>query len=223
MDKRLVIITGHYGSGKTEFAINYAVKCSKNYSKVNMADLDIVNPYFRSREKTEQLKEMGIRIIGSMLGNSTMELPSLPPEIRGMIENTDVKTIFDVGGDSVGAIILARYAVYIEKQDYDMFLVVNANRPETQTPENVISFIKGIEENSKLKITGLINNTHLLKSTTSEDVFRGHELVLEVSKRTGLPISYEAAIKNIADEINLNQKAINVFSLDLYMRENWMS
>lgn len=223
MDKRLVIITGHYGSGKTEFAINYAVKCSKIYNKVSMADIDVVNPYFRSREKSEIMEKLGVRVIGSMIGNSSLELPSLPPEVRGMIEDKAAKTILDVGGDPVGATILARYSIYIEKEDYDMILVVNANRPETQTSKDVIKFIRDIEKTSKLKMTGLVNNTHLLKSTSKEDVLRGHELVEQVSKETGLPIYYETAIKKVADEINLNQEAIKVFPLYLYMREDWMS
>lgn len=223
MDKRLVIITGHYGSGKTEFAVNYSVECAKNHEKVNIADLDIVNPYFRSREKAEELAKKGIRVIGSMIENSTLEFPSIPPEVRGMIEDKNAKTILDVGGDSEGARILAGYSSYIEKQDYEMLLIVNANRPQTQTLEDVLGYIESIEATSKLKITGLVNNTHLLKSTTKEDVLRGHKLITEVSKATGLPVVYETAIKSVVDEVNQDNIDLGMFPLDLYMRETWMS
>lgn len=223
MDKRLIIITGHYGSGKTEFAVNYSVKCAKNNEKVNIADLDVVNPYFRSREKAEELAEKGIRVIGSMVGNSTIELPSIPPEVRGMIEDEDAKTILDVGGDPEGARILAGYSSYIKEQDYEMLLIVNANRPQTKKLEDVLGYIESIESTSKLKITGLVNNTHLLKSTTVEDVLRGHKLVKEVSEATGLPIMCETAIKNVVDEIKQSYKDLKMFPLDLYMREKWMS
>lgn len=223
MDKRLIIITGHYGSGKTEFAVNYSIKCAREFKKVNIADLDVVNPYFRSREKTEELAEKGVRVIGSMLGNSTLEIPAIPPEVRGMIEDKDAKTILDVGGDPEGARILAGYSSYIKDQDYTMLLIVNANRPQTQTLEEVLGFIERIEATSKLKITGLVNNTHLLKNTREEDVIRGHKLVGEVSKATGLPVLYETAIKSVVDEIKKKHNDLSMFPLDLYMRETWMS
>jgi hypothetical protein len=223
MNKILVIITGHYGSGKTEFAVNYSVECAKNHKKVNIADLDVVNPYFRSREKAEELAKKGIRVIGSMIENSTLEFPSIPPEVRGMIEDKNTKTILDVGGDPEGARILAGYSSYIKEQDYEMLLIVNANRPQTQTLEDVLGYIESIEASSKLKITGLVNNTHLLKSTTKEDVIRGHKLVEEVSEATGLPVVYETAIKSVADEVKKDYKDLGVFPLDLYMRETWMS
>jgi len=202
MDKRLVLITGHYGSGKTEFAVNYAIECSKDHHNVRLADLDIVNPYFRSREREDLLKSFGIRLVGNVNVNVSIELPALPPEIRGAIEDSQSKSVIDVGGDPIGARVLARYSEDIKKQDYDMFLVVNANRPETQNKDAVIKYIKEIEFASKLKITGLVNNTHLLKSTSKEDVYRGHRLVEEVSIETHLPIKYDAAIKKIAEEIN---------------------
>jgi hypothetical protein len=223
MDKRLVVITGHYGSGKTEFAVNYAILCSKIYKKVNLADLDIVNPYFRSRDKAEILNNFGIKVTGSMTGDSTLEVPALPAEIRGLIDDQEAKTIIDAGGDPVGARVLARYAKYIEKHDFDMFMVINANRPDTQSVDSILKYIQEIEFSSKLKITGLINNTHLLKKTTKDEVYKGHELVNKVFEHTGLPIRYESAIKSVADEINSIDKNIEVFPFDLYMRESWMS
>ncbi len=201
IDNRLTIITGHYGSGKTEFAVNYSIESLNYYQKVILADLDIVNPYFRSREKATFLKNMGIRVIGSSMMNSSMEIPALTADINGAIDDKTSKTILDVGGDPVGARVLARYSNQIILQGYDMFIVVNANRPETQTAEAVKKYIRNIEFSSKLKISGIINNTHMLRSTSIDDLFRGHELCQIVSEETGLPVVYEAAIRSIADQI----------------------
>lgn len=221
IDNRLTIITGHYGSGKTEFAVNYSIESLNYYQKVILADLDIVNPYFRSREKATFLKNMGIRVIGSSMMNSSMEIPALTADINGAIDDKTSKTILDVGGDPVGARVLARYSNQIILQGYDMFIVVNANRPETQTVEAVKKYITNIEFSSKLKISGIINNTHMLRSTSIDDFFRGHELCQLVSEQTGLPVVYESAIRSIADKIK--DPGIKIFPIDLYMRENWMS
>lgn len=175
-DKRLVIVIGHYGSGKTEFAVNYAVKMKEIYENVSIADLDIVNPYFRSREKREFFEEIGIKLFDSSIRNTAVDLPALPAELMGVITNPNIKSIIDVGGDPVGARVLARFAEQIKNVDYDMFYVINGNRPDTSTVDGVINYLKMIEATSRLKITGLVNNTHMLKATTVEDVEFGHEL-----------------------------------------------
>lgn len=224
LDKRLVIITGHYGSGKTEFAVNYAIKMKENYDNVSLADLDIVNPYFRSRERKIFLEELGVHVLDSSINNNqTLDLPALPAGIMGIIQNTNIKAILDIGGDPVGARVLARFSEQIEKNDYDLFYVINGNRPETQTKENVIKYLRNIEETSNLKVTGLINNTHLLKDTSVEDVEFGHELTKEVSWQTNIPIRYEAAMKKTADIIYNEEIKEKLFPINLYMREEWMS
>nr|WP_209511284.1 ATP-binding protein [Sedimentibacter acidaminivorans] len=223
LDKRLVIITGHYGSGKTEFAVNYAVKMKNSYSNVSLADLDIVNPYFRSREKKILLEDMGIQVLDSSINNQTLDLPALPAGIMGSITNLNMKAILDIGGDPVGARVLARFSDQIKMMDYDLFYVINGNRPETQTKENVIRYLKDIESTSGLKVTGLINNTHLLKDTSVSDVELGHELSKEVSWEIDVPIRYESAMMNIADKIVSEEIKAKLFPLNLYMREEWMS
>jgi energy-coupling factor transporter ATP-binding protein EcfA2 len=200
-DKRLVIIIGRYGSGKTEFAVNYAVKMKELYENVSIADLDIVNPYFRSREKREFFESIGVKVYDSSIRNTSIDIPALPAELTGVILNQNVKSIIDVGGDPVGARVLARYAEQIKNVEYDMFYVINGNRPETSTVEDVLKYLKLIEATSRLKITGLINNTHLLKETTAEDVEFGHELTKKISWETDIPIRYEAVMKETADKI----------------------
>lgn len=222
-DKRLVIVIGHYGSGKTEFAVNYAVKMKEMYENVSIADLDIVNPYFRSREKREFFEGIGVKVYDSSIRNTSIDIPALPAEMAGVILNQNVKSIIDVGGDPVGARVLSRYAEQIKNVEYDMFYVINGNRPETNTVEGVIRYLKMIESTSRLKITGLINNTHLLKETTVEDVEFGHELTKKVSWETDIPIRYEAVIKKTADKIKNLEIIEKLFPINLYMREEWMS
>ncbi len=222
-DKRLVIVIGHYGSGKTEFAVNYAVKMKELYENVSIADLDIVNPYFRSREKRKFFEETGIKLFDSSIRNTAVDLPALPAELMGVILNKNVKSILDVGGDPVGARVLSRYADQIKSVDYDMLYVINGNRPETRTVEGVLKYLRMIEATSRLKITGLVNNTHMLKATTVEDVEFGHELTKKVSWETDIPIRYEAVIKETAVRIKNQEIIEKLFPINLYMREEWMS
>ena len=222
-DKRLVIVIGHYGSGKTEFAVNYAIKMKEIYDSVSIADLDIVNPYFRSREKRALFEEIGIKLFDSSIRNTAVDLPALPAELMGVIANQNVKSILDVGGDPVGARVLAGYSDRIKNVEYDMFYVINGNRPETNTVEGVMKYLKMIEATSMLKITGLVNNTHMLKATRVEDVEFGHELTKKVSWETDIPIRYEAVIKETADKIKNQEIIEKLFPINLYMREEWMS
>lgn len=222
-DKRLVIVIGHYGSGKTEFSVNYAVKTKEEFENVSIADLDIVNPYFRSREKREFFDKIGVKLFDSSIRNTAIDLPALPAEMMGVILNQNVKSILDVGGDPVGARVLSRYSGQIKNVEYDMFYVINGRRPETSTVDGVLKYLTMIEATSGLKITGLINNTHMLKDTKAEDVEFGHELTKKVSWETDIPIRYEAVINETADKIKNQEIIEKLFPINLYMREEWMS
>ncbi len=221
--KRLIIVTGHYGSGKTEFAVNLAIDLKKTNEKVSIADLDIVNTYFRSRERSEFLESMGIHVCDSSIKASTLDLPAVPAEVMGIIQDKSGKAVLDIGGDAVGARVLARFAEHVKKAEHDLLFVINANRPETQNADDVITYIRAIEETSGLKMTGLVNTTHLLKATSIEDVTRGHNLSKEVSDLTGIPIIYEVAIENVASQIEDKDIKEKLFPIKLYMREDWMS
>lgn len=223
LDKRLVIVIGHYGSGKTEFSVNYAVKMKEIFENVNIADLDIVNPYFRSREKRDFFEKIGIKVFDSSIKNTAVDIPALPAQLMGVILNPNEKSVLDVGGDPVGARVLARYSEQIKNVEYDMFFVINGNRPETNTAEGALKYLRMIEATSRLKVTGLINNTHMLKDTTAEDVEYGHELTKKVSWETDIPIRYEAVIKETAEKIKNEEILEKLFPINLYMREEWMS
>ncbi|MBU5438541.1 ATP-binding protein [Tissierella sp. MSJ-40] len=220
-DKRIRIITGHYGSGKTEFSVNYAVKLASMGKKVALADLDVVNLYFRSRERAETLKELGIKVIGSSINTPAVDVPAISPEVATPLQDESYEAILDVGGDPAGARALGRYVEYFKEGNYDMFFVLNANRPETQSAVKAIEYIRKIEDVSRTKVTGIINNTHLLKSTTVEDVLKGQELALEVSNKINIPIKYISTLESVAENLPNNLEG-EIFPIKLFMREEWM-
>ncbi len=222
-DKRIRIIIGHYGSGKTEFSVNYARELAKvTDRKLALADLDIVNPYFRSRERAKFLEDMGVEVISSQLGNNVnFDLPSLSAGILRPLQNHDYDLILDVGGDHVGARVLKQYSQYLVKDDCDMFAVVNANRPETNEINGVLNHIRGIEMEAGIKVTGLINNTHLIWDTSVEDVMRGQKLLEEVSDKLNIPIVYVSVRRELIKELPDSVKG-TVVPVDMIMRDLWM-
>lgn len=221
-DKRVRIMIGHYGSGKSEFAMNYVVKLRDEVDgKVALSDLDIVNVYFRTREKKNFLKSLNILPIDSSIDAPTLDLPAISAEIATPINDKLYNYVMDVGGDNVGARVIGRFNHLLNEGDYDMFCVVNGNREQTQTANQVINHIKAIEKASCLKVTGLVNNTHLIKSTTVEDILKGQELVKEVSRLCNIPIRYVACLESIVDELPKDLEG-EIFPIKLYMREDWM-
>lgn len=221
-DKRIRIIIGHYGSGKSEFSMNYVTKLRKlAENKVAIADLDVVNVYFRTREKKDLLQTLNIISIDSSVNATTLDLPAVSARVMTPLNDESYEYVMDAGGDNVGARVIGRFAHLIQENDYDMFCVVNANREQTQTAEGVIKHIRDIEEASKLKVTGLINNTHLIRSTTIDDVLKGQAVVREVSKACNIPIKYVACLEKLVDQLPDNLEG-EVFPIELYMREDWM-
>lgn len=221
-DKRIRIIIGHYGSGKSEFSMNYVTKLRDlTDAKVAISDLDIVNVYFRTREKRDFLQSKNIMPIDSSIQATSLDLPAVSAQVTAPLTDKSYDYVIDVGGDDVGARVLGRFSHLVEKGDYDMFCVVNANREQTQTTSDVINHIRAIENSSKLKVTGLINNTHLVRETTIEDILKGQELVKEVSNITNIPIKYVTCLESLIPQLPTNLDG-DVFPINLYMRECWM-
>ncbi|EQK45453.1 MULTISPECIES: hypothetical protein [Paraclostridium] len=221
-DKRIRIIIGHYGSGKSEFSMNYVTKLRDlTDAKVAISDLDIVNVYFRTREKRDFLQSKNIMPIDSSIQATSLDLPAVSAQVTAPLTDKSYDYVIDVGGDDVGARVLGRFSHLVEKDDYDMFCVVNANREQTQTTSDVINHIRAIENSSKLKVTGLINNTHLVRETTIEDILKGQELVKEVSNITNIPIKYVTCLESLIPQLPTNLDG-DVFPINLYMRECWM-
>ncbi len=220
MSERIFIITGHYGSGKTEFAVNFALRLKESRPRVALSDLDIVNPYFRSREREDLLKEHGVELIApnARLGNA--DLPALPAQVLSIFDDETLTGVLDVGGDPVGARVLARFQPYAQRQSYALYMVLNFNRGLTKTPEAAVEYLRGIEASSGLSVTGLVNNTHLCGETTAEVVLRGNALSLAVAKETGLPLLYNAFDARLSGELPQTLQG-EAFPLTLYMKKPW--
>mgnify|MGYP001339329268 CR=1 FL=1 len=220
-DKRIRIIIGHYGSGKSEFSVNYAIKLAEMGRKVALADIDIVNMYFRSREKTREMEELGVKVIASHINTPAVEVPSISAEVYGPLQDESYDFVIDVGGDHVGARALGRYVDYFKEGEYDMFFVLNANRPETQSVDKVLEYMVKIQDVSRVKVTGIINNTHLLKATTVEDILRGQKLAMEVQDKTGIPLRYISVLEDLVPELPKDLVG-EILPIKLFLRDDWM-
>ncbi len=218
-DKKNIVICGHYGSGKTEFALNYAIHLAKSGKKTALVDLDIANVYFRSRELRGLLEEYGIHVYGSAFKHEvTAEIPAISAEARKPLEDEDIYTVIDLGGNDSGAMILKQFAKYFKEDNYEMYLVINANRPETSTIEGILRHKEAIERVTGIKVTGIINNTHMLMSTKIDDVLKGYKLAKELEKQLGIPVVYNS----YPEKLVIPEKLANPFPLGLLMRPNWL-
>lgn len=216
---RVVLVCGHYGTGKTEFAVNYALALAHAGHATMLADVDIVNPYFRSRERRKLLEDAGIRVISSSQACSDADVPALPAEILTILENRDIRGVMDVGGDPVGARVLARYQPKILQEDYDLLFILNANRPEVRTVEPALAYLRSIETVTGLTCGGIVNNTHLCGETTPKEILKGAELAGAVSKEAGIPVVCHMAEQRFTGEESL--AGLKLFPIDIYMKKPW--
>ena len=200
--RRITLFAGHYGSGKTNIAINYAKMLRGAGERVTIADLDIVNPYFRTKDSAADLQSEGIDLVVSDFANSNVDFPALPKEIYALVAERDQKVVIDVGGDDRGALALGRYVPDIRKEgDYEMLAVVNASRPLTRTPEDVVEVLREIEAASQLPFTGIVNNTNLGPQTTAADVLGSVPYADEVAALMKLPVRFTCAVASVAAEL----------------------
>lgn len=222
-DRRIRIITGHYGSGKTEFAVNYVKKLRESVDgRVAIADLDIVNVYFRSREKKEELEEKGIQVIASNLDTAVADVPAVSGAMTMPVINKEYQYVVDLGGNDVGTLVLGRIKPLLDHAETDFFMVVNAYRPNTSTPEGIIEQMENLEYAAGLKVTGFINNTNLVRETTAECLLHGDEVLKEVTKRTGVPVKYVSYVKDVMTEEIPEGLSGELFPMEFNMRKTWM-
>ena len=189
--KRVTLFCGHYGSGKTNIAVNYALRLAREGKKTALADIDIVNPYFRSADSRAELEEAGVEVVALPFANTNVDLPSLPPEIYGLVERRDVYAVMDIGGDDRGAYALGRYVPYIlEENDYEMIFVVNFYRPLTPDAASALEVMREIEGACGIAFTAIVNNSNLGAETSAADVEAAFTKADELSRAAGLPVLF---------------------------------
>ena len=202
--KRLTLFAGHYGSGKTNIAVNYALHLAGEGKQVCIADLDIVNPYFRTKDSAADLEKAGVTLISPQFANTNVDLPALPAEAYRLVADKRVYGIMDIGGDDRGAYALGRYVPGIlEENNYRMIFVANASRPLPRTPEDAMEVMGEIEAACGLKFTDLVNNTNLGDLTTAETVLASREYMEKLSELSGLPIFATTAKADVAEKLSL--------------------
>ena len=182
--KRITLFAGHYGSGKTNIAVNYALQLRKEGKEVTIADLDIVNPYFRTKDSEQELSQAGIKLISSAFASSNVDLPALPQEVYSIVDNNSGYAVMDIGGDDRGAYALGRYADSIKKENnYEMFMVINMYRPLTRDVESTLEVMAEIEQACSMKFTAIVNNSNIGMETTAQDVIDSFEYAPECCAR----------------------------------------
>lgn len=201
--KRVTLFSGHYGSGKTNIAVNYAIDIKKHGENCVIVDLDVVNPYFRTKDSAKRLTEAGVETVFPAYANTNVDLPALPKEIYGAVGDKSRKVVLDIGGDDRGALALGRYAPDIlAENDYEMIFVANFYRPLTRTAEAALEVMREIEAAGKIPFTAIINNSNVAEETVAETVVSTQKEAERLSRLSGLPVIATVAEKKIADTLD---------------------
>ena len=212
--KRLTLLAGHYGSGKTNLAVNMALDLRKTRERVALADLDIVNPYFRSKDSLDDLTAAGVTLIASPYAGTNLDLPALPQEMYAVTDDKTLTAILDVGGDDRGALALGRLTpAILEEIDFECLAVINRYRPLTGTPAETLEVLREIEGAGGVPITGLVNNSNLGRETTPDDVLSSVAYAAEVGRLSGLPVRMTTVDRGVYPL--LSGKIPDLFPLDL--------
>lgn len=213
-NKRIILFAGHYGSGKTNIAVNYAIKLKREGFPVLIADLDIVNPYFRTKDSERELSEKGIELICSEFANTNLDIPSLPKDMYRAVNDKRFRAVMDIGGDDAGAVALGRFAPFIrEENDYEMIFVANFFRPLTRKAEEAFEVMKEIEVASSLRFTSIVNNSNLGQATQEDDVISTFSEAEKLSELSGLPLLFTSCEKKLYEQLKKSGKEI--FPLEL--------
>jgi len=221
LSKRIKIFVGSFGSGKTEIAINYSIYCRKNYRQVAIVDLDIVNPYFRTREAKDALNLKDIKVIAPEGDLFYADLPLISPEIKGLIQNSDYHLILDVGGDDVGAVVLGTFKSFIKDLDYEMLLVVNSYRPFTQNIFQIKQMAQEIENKSRLKISGIVSNPNLSRQTNEEIIEKGNVLIKQAAQKLKVPIKFICIDERFSQKMKRENFEEPIFYIKRFMNLPW--
>ncbi len=217
----VTIFCGNLGSGKSEIAINFALNLHYRKEKVLLVDLDIINPYFRTRLAKDCLNEQGLKVICQSAQMVHSDVPALSPSILGALQMKEGYCVCDVGGDEVGAIVLGAFKPLLSPERYHFYFVVNACRPLTNNVDDICAMLRGIEASSRLKATALINNTNLGAETDVDTVLAGQEVVLKAAEALNLPLAFTAASKHLVPQLQQKGLKTPILGLNLFMRPPW--
>lgn len=219
---RIIAVTGHFGSGKTEFCVSLAFELAKRTDeRLALADLDIENPFFRSRERQDALAAAGVKVYSDPFnGRNGSELQVISAAVRSPLEDEGCRVVLDCGGDATGAMILNQFRKYFKPGEYQLLCVVNPYRPGSDTVEKAIEHIRGIERTTGLSVTGLVANGHLIRQTTLEDVTLGWTFTREVSLQTGIPALCACCMDTLVPEAE--GRGFDVFPMGMHMRETYL-
>lgn len=203
MSKRIHIFTGHFGSGKTEIALNYAIELAKSGKKTTIVDCDIVNTYFRTLDAKKELEKYGIKVIAPIFANTNLEMQMMTSDVLSVFEDKESEVVFDVGGDEDGAFALGGYKKFFEREGYEMFFVVNTFRPLTKKAEDILVYMSEIENASRLNITHMVNNSNLAGDTSAENLAEGDREVRKICESTKIDYAFVSGEKSVLDTVDL--------------------
>jgi hypothetical protein len=217
----IVVVVGNYGSGKTEVCINLAAHCKLDGIDVRIADLDLVNPYFRTREACGALSELGIEVVLPPEQYLQADLPILSPRVAGLIRRPSQLTLLDVGGDDVGATVLASLEDEFKGKPLRVLQVINPLRPFTETVEGCLTIRKQIEQASRLSINGIIGNANLIDETTADHIYDGYEFVNGLCENSGLPLEFITVSRELLSVVDTRQFACPVLAIERQLVPPW--
>lgn len=221
-NQRIQIFTGAYGSGKTEVSMNHAVELRKVHEKVALIDLDIVNPYFRSREAAGPLREAGVEVVFPSGALASADLPAISPDINRVLQDEEYQVVFDVGGDNVGATALGRFKPYFAEGRYDMNFVINTLRPFTREAEGIREIMEEVALASRIRITHLVANINLVLDTRVDDILSGYRVIKEVADIMNIPVKYLAAEETLKGKLPEDAFETPVRYIHLFNRPDWL-
>lgn len=219
LSSRISIVVGHTGSGKTEFSVNLALALAEAGKKTVLADLDVVNPYYRSRERRELLKEHEVGLIASSQACLDADLPAMPAELHTLFDDSTLTGVMDIGGSAAGARVLARYRPRILTQSHAVLFVLNGCRPATGSVQGALQSMEEISSIMGLPLSGIVNNTHLCGETTVQTLLQGMELAREVSRQSQLPLICHTIPEGLQDQLTAVPEPL--FPIRRYMKNTW--
>ncbi len=221
MENKLIIVIGAYGSGKSEYSINLAKELNENNDNVVLADMDVVNPYFRSRDVREEFEKEGIDVIAPDGQFKHADLPMISPRIRGAIVNTAKNVILDVGGDPMGCRTLGRFVSDIKNRGYELHLVINTNRPFTSNKDEILGMMDMLQKASGLRVTELVCNSNMMQFTDEKVVSEGIEIIQEVADKLELPFKKYLVLKDFDEKVGDGLKGKEKHTMKYYLKKPW--